>query len=405
LRDSVNQAYGHAKVDFVHWAVSGTGGPVVASPITGVKAEFKQPLSQRLEDYADQRKKVARLQSETLRPSFDADKATHEYAEKQLSDAKRELATMRSALQDDVRRQTQSMQDLLLKVIEQVPDLSSKLTMPVPSRMPWQDWTRRERVFWFGYWALVVLAAWGLVSLSVSLIRGAMTSSTGVFWHVWFGVILAASSAGAIYMLGIGWWQSWRPFESSWHMLTGWVKIVAVAAWVGSLVLVLLRRRTDVDSALPRSASIAMFATALLTLAALVLFFGQPWVSFTRLDWSDGLVTWGLVTVGACLLIGFWTRTAAVVGALMLLSFWLAMPPLPWLPPPPNAEGHYLWINKNVIEAMALLVLATTSVGQWAGVDGVLRFAIAKRKRKRPKPKDDEVIQVAPAASSEPVQI
>jgi uncharacterized membrane protein YphA (DoxX/SURF4 family) len=405
LRDSVNGAFGHAKSEFVHWAVTGTGGPVVVSPITGVKAEFKQPLDQRLQDYADQHKKVVRLQSETLRPSFEADKATHGHAEKQLSDAKRELALTRSSLQDDVRRQTHMMEDSLLKVVEQDADRSGQLTMPEPSRLPWQDWSRRESVFWFGYWAMIVLAAWGLVGLLVSLWRH-VTPSRGIFWLVWFGIVLAASSAGAMYVFGTGWWQSWRPFEASWHTLACWAKVAAGVAWVGALVLVVLEWRSGRSTQLSRSASLALGAVGMLTVAAVVLFFGQPWIRFSRLEWTDGLVTWGLVTIGACLLAGFWTRTAAVVGAVMLLSFWLAMPPLPWLPAPPNAEGHYLWINKNVIEAIALLVLATTAVGQWAGIDGILRFALTPQKQKRPVPTpiDDDVIQVAPAPS-EPVQI
>ena len=45
--------------------------------------------------------------------------------------------------------------------------------------------------------------------------------------------------------------------------------------------------------------------------------------------------------------------------------FFLAMPPLPGWPESPRAEGHYLYINKNIIEMLALLVLATTASGRW----------------------------------------
>ena len=48
------------------------------------------------------------------------------------------------------------------------------------------------------------------------------------------------------------------------------------------------------------------------------------------------------------------------------------MPALPWLPESPKAEGHYVFINKNLIETLALLTLATTRSGWWAGVDGLL---------------------------------
>jgi uncharacterized membrane protein YphA (DoxX/SURF4 family) len=93
---------------------------------------------------------------------------------------------------------------------------------------------------------------------------------------------------------------------------------------------------------------------------------------WSLLDWSDFLVKWGLVVVGGLLLLGLLTRTACVAGALYLLLFFLAMPPLPGYPESPRAEGHYLFINKNIIEMLALLALATTRSGRWAGLDGLL---------------------------------
>jgi uncharacterized membrane protein YphA (DoxX/SURF4 family) len=101
-------------------------------------------------------------------------------------------------------------------------------------------------------------------------------------------------------------------------------------------------------------------------------------------EWTDNVVKWGLLGVGICLLAGFLTRTACVVGALFLLSFYLAMPPLPGLPESPRAEGHYLIINKNIIEMLALLALATTRSGRWCGLDGLLQFFNPWRWQRRP---------------------
>jgi len=53
--------------------------------------------------------------------------------------------------------------------------------------------------------------------------------------------------------------------------------------------------------------------------------------------------------------------------------FFLAMPPLPGWPDSPRAEGHYLFINKNIIEMLALLTLATTASGRWVGLDGLIQ--------------------------------
>jgi uncharacterized membrane protein YphA (DoxX/SURF4 family) len=92
----------------------------------------------------------------------------------------------------------------------------------------------------------------------------------------------------------------------------------------------------------------------------------------TYLKWADAVTRYGLTAVGACLLLGLFTRTACIGGACFLVLFYLAMPALPWLPENPRAEGHYLFINKNIIMMLALLALATTRSGRWAGLDGLL---------------------------------
>ncbi|MCI0684262.1 MAG: DoxX family protein [Gemmataceae bacterium] len=99
------------------------------------------------------------------------------------------------------------------------------------------------------------------------------------------------------------------------------------------------------------------------------------------LGWVDWFTRWGLTVIGACLILGLFTRTACIAGALLLLLFYLAMPPFPWLPNNPRAEGHYLIINKNVIEILALLTLATTRSGLWVGLDALVRTVNPFRRR------------------------
>jgi uncharacterized membrane protein YphA (DoxX/SURF4 family) len=91
----------------------------------------------------------------------------------------------------------------------------------------------------------------------------------------------------------------------------------------------------------------------------------------SRQDWIDFVVRWGLTITGGCLLLGLFSRTACVVAALLVLSFFAAMPPLPGLPEVVRAEG-FPYVNKNLIEILALLTLATTHSGKWGGVDGLL---------------------------------
>jgi uncharacterized membrane protein YphA (DoxX/SURF4 family) len=91
------------------------------------------------------------------------------------------------------------------------------------------------------------------------------------------------------------------------------------------------------------------------------------------LDVADETVAWGLTLTGIGLLLGCFTRTSCIVGACLLLLFYLALPPLPGLPDNPMTEGKYLFVNKNLIEAIALLALATLRSGYWFGVDALLR--------------------------------
>lgn len=98
----------------------------------------------------------------------------------------------------------------------------------------------------------------------------------------------------------------------------------------------------------------------------------------------DLITSYGLAVVGACLLLGLFSRTACVAGAMFLLLLFLSMPPFPWLPEPARVEGHYLFVNKNLIEMLALLALATTHSGRWAGLDGLVQFLNPRRWRERP---------------------
>lgn len=92
-----------------------------------------------------------------------------------------------------------------------------------------------------------------------------------------------------------------------------------------------------------------------------------PEPSPTKLiDWANMI---GLTAVGVGLILGLFTRLSALGGVGLLMLYYLCMPPLPGLPESPASEGHYLIINKNIIEALALLMIATSRVGRWGGLD------------------------------------
>jgi uncharacterized membrane protein YphA (DoxX/SURF4 family) len=91
----------------------------------------------------------------------------------------------------------------------------------------------------------------------------------------------------------------------------------------------------------------------------------------TPLHQASMRAMWGLIILGALLLVGFATRFAALAGAVMLLSFYLVLPPWPGVPQPPGPE-HAFIVNKVLIEVIALLGIAALPTGSWFGVDGLI---------------------------------
>ncbi len=79
-----------------------------------------------------------------------------------------------------------------------------------------------------------------------------------------------------------------------------------------------------------------------------------------KLKTVDTVMTWGILGIGACLILGLFTRLACVLGAAFLLSVVLTQP---------------FWVTDTTptfnqfVEMFALLTLATTHVGRWGGLD------------------------------------
>ena len=89
-----------------------------------------------------------------------------------------------------------------------------------------------------------------------------------------------------------------------------------------------------------------------------------------RSDLIDKAVTYALTAIGLCLVLGLFTRLAAIGGGLFMVSVVLSQLSLPWIYPPPSpVEGHALLADKNFIEMVALFLVATTAAGRWAGLD------------------------------------
>jgi uncharacterized membrane protein YphA (DoxX/SURF4 family) len=87
---------------------------------------------------------------------------------------------------------------------------------------------------------------------------------------------------------------------------------------------------------------------------------GAPPRKTTKLQQIDKVMSWGILAIGACLIIGLFTRLACVLGAAFLVSVVLTQPF--WFTE--SAPTFNQWV-----EMLALLTLATTHVGKWGGVD------------------------------------
>lgn len=85
----------------------------------------------------------------------------------------------------------------------------------------------------------------------------------------------------------------------------------------------------------------------------------------TSLDYIDKIVTYTVIGIGACLMLGFATRFAAIVGIGFLLSVMATQPP--WVA---GADTQFFYYQ--MVEICALFVLATAGAGRWLGIDAAL---------------------------------
>jgi uncharacterized membrane protein YphA (DoxX/SURF4 family) len=90
----------------------------------------------------------------------------------------------------------------------------------------------------------------------------------------------------------------------------------------------------------------------------------------SRGEFLDLSITYGLTAIGLCLMLGLCTRLACLGGAAFLVSVLMNQPPWPTIyPHAPPVVGHALLVDKNFVEMMGLLALATLPVGRWGGLD------------------------------------
>ncbi len=108
-----------------------------------------------------------------------------------------------------------------------------------------------------------------------------------------------------------------------------------------------------------------------------------PLVQAGKKTWPDHAVTWTVLGVGVLLLLGLFTRFAALVGAGFLCTVLLTQPF--WVPESVLDYAYY-----QLVEVLALLLLAATSAGQFCGLD-FFTNAAWEHFRSRPERDKDEL--------------
>ncbi len=102
----------------------------------------------------------------------------------------------------------------------------------------------------------------------------------------------------------------------------------------------------------------------------------------TLLNFVDTLNIWGLTFVGLGLIVGCFTRYASIGGIVLLLLFYVSHIPFIGADYIIPAEGNYLWLDKNIIEICALMVIIALPTSHIIGIDRYINTLTRKAKAK-----------------------
>jgi thiosulfate dehydrogenase [quinone] large subunit len=101
----------------------------------------------------------------------------------------------------------------------------------------------------------------------------------------------------------------------------------------------------------------------------------------TLLNIMDFLNVWGLILIGAGLIVGLFTRAAGIAGMVLLGFYYLSHPAIIGVNYAVPTEGSYLWVNKNLIEMLTLWVILLFPTWTQIGLDRFLKRNTKKTER------------------------
>ncbi len=94
----------------------------------------------------------------------------------------------------------------------------------------------------------------------------------------------------------------------------------------------------------------------------------------TLLSFADHATMWSLTILGVFLMVGLFTRFSAVMGAGLLLMIYMAIPPLDYTGFVfSTSQGSELYVDKTLIEVLALIAVASFDTGRIIGLDILVR--------------------------------
>ena len=98
------------------------------------------------------------------------------------------------------------------------------------------------------------------------------------------------------------------------------------------------------------------------------------------INWIDSLNVVALIVVGLTFTLGVFEKKGAIFGIGLLAMYYLAHPPFPWLDQI-NTEGNYWFVNKNLIELAACLVIYNLPTGNYFGLNRIFKKNKEKNKK------------------------
>lgn len=104
----------------------------------------------------------------------------------------------------------------------------------------------------------------------------------------------------------------------------------------------------------------------------------------------------GLIFVGLAFMLGTLERIGAVIGMSLLVLYWLANPPFVKLDFGVISEGHYLVVDKNIVELFAILILLLFPTGKLLGLEHLIR-----KNRPLPQPEVEVLTAIKPPEKSQ----